>query len=583
MRKLLSALSALTFTFSAASSVAACNDTVKRFTTPTIADKIKNMIIAELAKEGAGPDGVEYKFGDLYNNTSTLTTLAERLINQEISNYFYSTGEQNWATWAKAPKINDINMDKVFKNSVMSLAVNKLYKEYLSSFATGTYLEYSMMDKNNRLIYDPSSAAKSLPWRLAGVQYYQYDSNNNLVPLPVLNQDSESRKEVKADLTNAGSSAANLANFKKQLAYEFHDYLLYTEVPAVIDNIIGQTFMRNTMFSEAAIPDSGQLKNHIYISKMNALFSNMMNWTTTTVGADMTTNFDMVWEYQIKLSDIGNDVGSINTAIQAASTGNAATLNGAGWTPTNFKTFVDDHLAKYNNVSIKDYNEDGSDPVFGIPHFKGFVAYDVSGNIVNGFSGGDYANQLKTYHQKAGFIVNSQTGSNFNYNFNGSKSQYTTFAYVLPVYVPDILNDATMNFGKTGSTTHATNIELKNYNNPVAPVDLSWNGVLDGQQGRSVKYLYDINKGAKAATWGTYANDGTTKMFDGDGNFTTGVDTTNYQLLQAAENAYAQSSTIQDLAKTRFYSLAFNYSKDNLYSQNLYNDIGKYIEEKPKN
>jgi hypothetical protein len=79
------------------------------------------------------------------------------------------------------------------------------------------------------------------------------------------------------------------------------------------------------------------------------------------------------------------------------------------------------------------------------------------------------------------------------------------------------------------------------------------------------------------ASLGLNTKDGSMEIFDKDGNITKGVDTTKLQLINQAEYLFGQQSTIVEAAKTRLYSIAFDYNPDNIYSQSLYSTLQKYV------
>ena len=303
----------------------------------------------------------------------------------------------------------------------------------------------------------------------------------------------------------------------------------------------------------------------------------------------------MVWEFKVAAKD--QDIAKLNTDIQAAqnpspNAGAEATLNGANWSPVNMNKFITSKIdtSLTSGDAITDFNKNGGDPIFGIPHFKWFVAYDNQGNILNKFDAGAYADQLKGVKQP-GFLAQSAGV----YNFADSTNTYDTFAYALPIYVPDLFasksvegaagnyNVASVTFNNS-SKIDSKQVELKNYNNPGGtPQDLSWAG-LGGSQGRSIAYIANGTQ-ATAMPYATFGNTAvgnkqTVAMFEKDGSANPNVDFTRYNLMQWAQYSFAQGSGIQTLAKDRLYSLAFEYNPKNVYSANLYNDIGKYIEEK---
>ena len=584
MKKLLSIFAAFGLTATGATGVVSCSTSFGRFSKPTLSDKLKKMIIAEIA----GKDNDVYgkkTFGDIFNSSETTEKLAVRLVNQIISEYFYGSTQQTWNQWAGGTTTSSSTDNaQVFKSWILQLATDQLYQDYLSSFAQDTYLEYTSIEQNYSLRFD-TSQKEGLKWAIPGITYLA--ENGTPLPPNQLTSYVKPRGNIEKLLYNPQGGIQTL---KTELAFTFNRYLFYVEVPKIIDNIIGQAFLNTDMFSNFVDPQGG---NKVYVNQVGALMSNMMNWTQYEPSSNnIKSNFLMVWEFKVAAKD--QNIAALNTAIRNAQDPNseAATLNGDNWSPDRMKYFITNTIERSaSGDNITDFNKNGGDPIFGIPHFKGFVAYDNQGNILNKFDAGAYATQLKAAKQP-GFLKDS-TGV---YNFADSTNTYDTFAYALPIYVPDLLaslpvtgaaskkyNVASVTFNNN-STINSKQVELKNYNNPGGTAqDLSWTG-LGGTLGRSVKY---IREGMQAtpepyATFGNTAvgDNKTVAMFTSKGIAQKDVDFTRYNLMQWAQYSFAQGSGIQTLAKDRLYSLAFEYNPKNVYSANLYNDIGKYIEEK---
>lgn len=580
MKKLLSIFGAFALLAGTTTSVIACGNSTSRFDNGTIADKLKDLIIAEIANN---PKYGKYTFGDLYNNTSTLNNLASELINREIGQYFTDQTQALWAVWAKAKPSSDNG--NVYQKLIMSLAIDQFYRDYLSAFASDTFLEtkiidgdYNVVDNAINLPSESTITPAFLPWKIANVQYYtadytNYDKDKSIkyTPNPVASDNSESYNQIKQQLTDPDKTKIN--TLKNGMAFEFSDYIIHVEVQKILKNIISQTYLNKTLFNTTFVKST----QHVYTNPYAPLMSSMMTWTGgAPTPSDIHSNFKMVYEYKIQYNQ--DEIDRINGAITTDTTGDKITL-GSGWTPTKFTDLANTLFPS----SLKNYNYDGGDPVFNVNHFKGFAAYDNTGSLVNGGKYDPYADPLKQA-SKAGFLRSSSKYDVYNFNDNATNPKFATFAFVLPIYLPDILNNAEINFG---GADKMKKIELVNYNNTTSgnPDSLAWGGsVLGAENGRSVKYLlnYKNNTGGKPlGTWGTYAADGTTTMFTADGNINPNVATDNFQLLQWAQNAYAQASNISQIAKTNLYSIAFDYNPDNIYSNNLYNAIGQYIEKKP--
>lgn len=548
----------------------------KPFNEPTLADDIRKKLLFAIQHN---PAFGGRSFGDVWNDVD-LMKLAIRLINRIISEHFYGLSYKTWATWAGLNNFQDLpDIKKVFRNWIFNIATDQLYREYLDTFAQGNFLEYKTVSKNENIRFDndntPGHQHQGLTWALPEIPYYDLTGHS------INYNDIDPKfKKNRAGIKKILEDPSQVSNLKRALRYSFSDHLLYGLVPQVIDNIITPTFLKLKALTSYV---DGANNTKVFVNRYSSLFATMMNWSVLDLSSpDIKSNFLMVWEYQVK-NEHSNE---INQVIKSHSQGRGV-LTGAGWTPKDYANFIDKQFHHAGQQSITEYNRNGSDPVFGIPHFKGFVAYDNTGKVLNKFTAKMYGEQLKKT-ARAGFL--SRNGDNYNF-LSQAGATYATYAYALPIYVPDILaahdnkkhkedNGSSLNFGGQ----HQVNVELKNYlNGDAYPEDLSWTG-LGTSNGRSVNYLAELQaqtSGKQAvATLGTYAADGETALYDEEGVTNPNVEWTNFDLLKWAIYSFGQNGDFTKLAKTRFYSIAFNYDRKNLYSQKLFDEIGKYIEEK---
>lgn len=596
MKKLFKLLAALILTSGASATVVACG--FGRFDKATLSDKLKNQIIAAINatnNQDAQYYG-KYTFGDIFSSSSETETLALRLVNQVISSYFYGSNFANWASWAGATLPTDAPtaFGKMFQNLVTSLAINQLYQDYVTAFAQNKYLDYQMVDSDYNISYSPPptppTPGNTVPWTLPDIYYVSTYNQKTGVPRALTTQPGarSTYADVKKDLFEPKDG---LATLKKQMAETYHDYLYRVEIPKVIDQIIGDVYLQYQFLN---LYQNSSTKK-VYISQNSQLISQMMNWPTSP-GPQKTfsSNFYMIWEYKVPISIASAMETKIGTLQTPAVTNKT-------WNPTFFKNFINPATPSPTNPSLQNesISKNGADPIFGIPGFAGFAAYNSSGTVVNGFKPNDlYQKQILgagTTRNKTGFIYNP-TYSRYWFN-SGPTDKYATFAFRLPIFIPDLLSGgedkgSSITFQNSDKTQKYEPITLKDYSNPdVTPPDLSWTGLGAGAKTRdSVDYLYD---GAAApsqtsnnfATFGTYtyskqSSQPQKPVYESDGAINPALESQRLQLMQEAEYAYGQTSAIETLAKDRFYSLAFNYNKKNIYSSNLYNDIGKYIQEK---
>ena len=554
--------------------LAGCKHEFTRFQNASLADNIKKYILATLKKNAKYAN---FTFHDLFKDED-LTKLVVRLINERTSDYFFRGMYAQRLVWAgglsEHPAQDIANLKKVFYHWVLNLSIDKLYTEYLKGFLDYSLLEWVSVQKNEEVIFDnKSDHHQGLRWVWSDIKYV--DQNHQMISYQSIDSKYKmTRQDVKAIVTDQ----TKIAQLKTELAYSFRPYLMHQIVPQVLDEIITAVYLNATSMLSYA---EDQTHNHVYIDHSSALFGSMMKWNNLIpTGSDIKSNFWMLWEYKVKKEYASQINTKISQQQNYSNPKPQGLFTGEEWAPVAYNNFIQNQLLKtVDGDEIENSNKDGVDPVFGIPHFKGFVAYDDDAKIVNGFEAGVYDASLKTA-QKAGFLLSNGAG---NYNFNKTpEDTYVTFAYALPIYVPDLLaqqdKTAALNFYDQDhqKSLHEV-IELKSYNNPGAIEDYSWAG-LGGFKGRSVKYLREQKPATKAATFGTYASDGTTAMYQ-DGLPNKDVDFTNFDLVNWASYMYGKNETLAERAKHEYYSVVFDYDAENVYSQALYDQIGKYIDE----
>ncbi len=625
MKKILSLFATLTLATSASSSVVSCNSKKNRFTDPTIADKFKNKIISEL---NGDQFSYKYKFDDIFKSQkSSLTTLAVRLIDQLTSKQFYTSNEKLFAEWAGVSDSDrsKIKFDNQFYNWVKSLTEEQVYTDYINKYTNGyAYLEDDAMSKSYNVLgigttgtstWDATKNYAQLKnvdvkystnekkvtmsfWQIPGISYTNAenpDTNNhiklgkdtiyqgNQINIPILEDGVRKNIILTSDkfkelLTNGSAKglvdgvsytiSPGLAGIKKLIYRGMAQYATFVTLPKILDKLISETYLQTTLLHRNY--NGSQANSDIFVTKNSGLLNLMQTWNTSTTSKLLTSNFKMVWEFKTPILDT-NGTTNLENKMNTYIGQKKSEINNQSWTPTKFKDFL-------SNSTITNLNNNGNDPIFGINHFKGFAAYN-GGSLLNSLALDDtYKSKIAAVNQ-TGFVQNGQPGK---YGFEDTNKKYAYFVFVLPIFAQDILNNQSITF----DNSKTKKIVLKDYysGDSGQGLDLSWAGLnLAGRQG--VKYISDIKNqiGSKyESSLGTFAvnkSGSAIKTYDDKGALNQNIDTTQTSLLRWAEYSFSGASTVSDAAKTRLYSIVFNYNKKNIYAQNLYDQIGKYIKD----
>ncbi|WP_342252468.1 hypothetical protein [Spiroplasma endosymbiont of Amphibalanus improvisus] len=547
--------------------VVACTDAAdKRFDTAGLPDEIKDDIMLNIQcnQDIFG----DVTFEDIFSDQD-MSDIAVQLLDQSVSKaYFERTQTDTWsyylqkATNSDSPIMwnDDETMDNIFQSWVESLATDKLYYDYLNGVNNNNRLEWNM---SNYLVSD-----KAIPkLGLQGKYYVPTDSNNlpNGVGQVNTNNDVDT-DTVKEWLTGGGGDT--IPEVKIYLKNWFYDYYIHEEVPDILDYILTAIYIDNSLIMNYQMDNGNE---GISIQKNGNLLYNMQSWEDIQSSSGLQSNFKMVWQLEV----------DPNYTLDPNST--TAKMNGYDWDPQVFGGALN---AIDSDPSSYEQDTSGGDPIWGIPHFQGFAAINSDDNTVINteyYTDNTYYSTEMIDANKAGWLVNDPENLNDPYSFSNDDNTSKYYAFVLPIYGIDIFNNLTLGYKQDASDPNSPSlvqgIDLKQVNSSNGkPTDtLDWN-MTNGydKNGYEVRYLHDLNNSDQAGL-GTLTNDGN-EIYNDNGDFNSGVETTKLQLIRWAEFSFAQDSSISEHAKTNLYSWAFDYNPDNIWSQTLYDAIGSYVE-----
>ena len=567
MKRLLSILGTISILASTSSAVVACkNDKFERFDTPAIADEIKKWIIAEI---NGNADYVQYSFNQIFNSAD-LKTLAIRLLDSNISKFYYSAEEATRARYTGVT-IDTSQPDNIIArqiiNFVKQVALDKLYTEYLAGISNNSPLEYKMASQG----YAPDYQTDN--WFVLGVKSYFYDKagsgRGSDFPLAdyaksraELEKDAGYKFKIDQKLYQSSYDDFNkLSEDAKKVALKvrFNDYYNHVEIPSVVDQILATTYLHQNQIRKYGTGND----SHLYINKNGALFNNIQSWEDNPSSRTTWKSYiKMVWEVKMSKTKLEKKFpySKIKTINDAA--------NG-----TDKKAIIDllqkDFAVDPASPDTTNQIKDGIDPIFNVPGFKGFVGFKKSDNsIFTTINNADlYKNNLGNV-LTAGIMRanNGPTDQASTYEFVDANKRNASLVFVLPIYTIDLMNNMTLNY-QNKQITDANKLEMKFYGSGGQPTDLNANWLV---QGLSVKWLYNSD-----GYLGSYDNTGT-PLYNPDGS-PTSVNNYKGNILKWIEYTMAQNTDLQKSGKTRLYSLAFNNDPKNIYSQTLYDAIGTYI------
>ncbi|WP_338964495.1 MULTISPECIES: lipoprotein [unclassified Spiroplasma] len=562
MKKLLSILGAITIVTSASTTVVACGKkNFERFTDPAIADEVKRWIISQIDSENQSSYvNVKYSFNDIFTKAD-LKTMAVRLLDTNISKFFYASEE---ATRARYTGVTiDVSkpeneLAKQIVSFVEQVALDNLYTKYLTGISNYTPLELIIAGQG----YAPDYQSEK--WFVGGVQSYFWKSTTTSPDYTKSRKDQgENNFEIK--IKPAGNDYTDfnkMTEDEKKIALKirFNDYYKHIEVPTVIDKIITATYLHQNEIKRYGGGDNTE----IYLNRNSALFNAIQLWDTIS-GARWNSYVKMVWELKLDKASL-DKLFETGGALENVATLNTDLTNKEDILTTNLKNMFN---AK-NGDEFKNMINEGIDPIFGLSGFKGFVGINKSKNeIFTTLNNADAYKQKIIETATPGIIKSGEGISPSSYQFLDANRRYGSVVLVLPIYTIDLMKNMNINYQNTKTNNKPLSLTWYGSGGTPTNLDQAWVSQQGGAK-RSLSWLYN-----QTGYLGTYDENGNA-LYDKDG-IPTNVPNVKGQILKWIEYTFAQFSDLQTAAKTRLYSLAFGYNPENVYSQTVFDAIGSFI------
>ncbi len=579
MRKLLSVLGIISLISTSSLSVVACSDSSARVDNK-LSDDLKKMINAQIV------DGDYQKFGSLTNeqiwnsNQDVINNLIVQLLNEDISRYFYKVQMENRNNNLDSKLHKDV-IDKLaqeaYSSDVDGLTSDNLFQTYSQDYQQHKYLENDLPSKGYQPDiessdwYAPGSYAPIMgsaasggnltgntwkdDWKFGdpeiSADVVQKDLSN-----PV-NQDLKNPTksfQYWKDHFNGAKSPNDINNLKTQLMKRFKTYA-YNEIQTnMFKRMLTVNLLQETEFEWNA-------KNKVsFINTGSPLFNIWQNWSKD----NWSSNVKMVWEYQYKKSTLSTHTTAINRLaninhLKSASSTDTTSLESLFGTGADKLPPVDpttsSSLGKYSDNNI------GADPIFGNQGYEGLYGIRDGKIFTQNTDNKDitpYTSELiDTKNSTPGFLKDT---SNTNYWFlDSNNNQYVTLAFTIPVNPMDL-----MFHSESSGTQHDINYIPGHDGSKVSNMDYDNNTDLFNEWTTNPKYSKRISSDISSL----------------------GAPIKN-QLFSLVESTIAESglgsgATSADTGLTNeaeqiYYSYAFNYNQDNIYSKALFDKIGKYV------
>ncbi|WP_338971436.1 lipoprotein [Spiroplasma endosymbiont of Panorpa germanica] len=437
MKKLLVILGSVSLLTSTSATVVACNAN-SRITEATLNDKILRSLLASVFgdKHAAAMD-----FGDIFNSgdlQSSLINIINRMIAQ--NNYFRATN--NLYDSLGLGKNTEEVAFRNYQTLNNSIATDKLYTDYtksISGAATTQALDYSIRRQSYSLnaqdlklevggeekVY--ANVGVKLPdgklWSIRN-ELATSDYSESIPTAKTLSGDGFSLVDI-SEGTSSPKAIAGYDNLtgKEALKYRFKDWFENEIQSKIIENLLSISRQIPEAFRVAAGPESN--KKTAYFNRYSAIGKYSQTWNNSST--PWTSNIKMVWEFTVK----NTNFGKVKTALESL---DIDQNSGVIKSDKN----IADNIAKFN-TAIGDANlsEDGNDPYFSQPGFKGFISIK-DGEIYG-------TNNLATDFTYKTSLVNASEpgviGENGHLYFQGAKSDEISVVFVLPVYLIQLLQD----------------------------------------------------------------------------------------------------------------------------------------------
>ncbi|WP_031543396.1 lipoprotein [Mesoplasma photuris] len=487
MKKLIAILGAIALSATTSSLVVSCTKEIVRGDSTSLADDLYNQLIAHA-------NGVGINVGDIYDEQETKDIIM-KIMNEEISNstFLNSKTAMNEILGFDNNDENKLEILKQFDKIKNSIYTTDFFQKYSTSLINKNPLEYlpeyrtlNFLDTKGLLNeVDASVDAKDgVENKMVYVQYQKistteedgsagseksikddsdswttwlsydepfldgYSETENIPTIEELTSvDNNFRlvtfKTVDATPTNTGPATVlelngqSLFTASEVLPFRFNNYFKEVLEPQMNDNVLAYSYINkglyNTYSSRLTI---GGRQN--FINTNSDLFKSVQSWNDNIENSK--SNLKMVWNFSVPTSQFKDLQIKI---IDAKKTN-----------PHGFRSLVDVENAfeGFENLSVA-----GADPFFGDILTSGYngIVKNVEGGV-EVVSGDLLVDDAAKGAINSTNELNILTGDNYEgyaSKDGGSKKEYIV---VLPIYLVDLFNPASMNINqeiKTGETT----------------------------------------------------------------------------------------------------------------------------------
>lgn len=576
MKKLLSIISSICLISAGTLNTVACDDSNTRISNPSLADKIKKYINFEIHNgDWKGSIYGQYKNENIWNNPEIekkLNSFILGLINKWIG---LSFNQKIYNDRAKQININikdEDKIDKIFNDEVNNIAKSQLYTTYIKDKNNFTYLE-NKISKASSGSYSPD--IQSGDWYVPGTysafmkdatavsedydpekSHWKDDYNPN-DPVYDANKvmDYYNLNPKLANFEywnkNFGKGKESTEKLQEDLTKRFKTYLKNEITLPIYDKMLSIIYLKMQKYS--VDPNT---KNP-YINIFSPFFQNWQNWDFTN--KDWSSNIKMVWQYNFPnyfdLEDLSKDIkDKLNKET------NINKIDDVFKEKTGIIQLIDEYReGKGEKPHTRGDDSLGSDPIFGKDGYEGIFGYDpnnASPTIITPNSNNDdlkpYLNELAKL-KKPGLL--RDRGNPLLHNRSNNNSE-TSIIFSIPIYPLDI-------YGNENDLIKFIPIDdIKDKKNKISTTYYG-GGIYNNVDFKNV--------------WNRFSN---YKKHSSDIEALKGYART--KLLNLIESTIASEKTkttsIGDQAKTAFYSFVFDYNPDNILTQNLFDQIGKYVQ-----
>ncbi|AXK51324.1 lipoprotein [Spiroplasma alleghenense] len=437
MKKLLGILGSVSLLVSTSATVVAC-DTNKRITEATLNDEILRSLLASVFgdRHAAAMD-----FGDIFNSGDIQTSLIN-IINRMIAQNNYFRATNNLYDSLGLGKNSEEVAFKKYQDLNNSIATDKLYTDYtksISGAATTQALDYSIRRQSYSLNAQDlklevdgkeetfQNVGVKLPdgklWSIRN-ELSTTDYSESIPTAKVLSGSGFSLVDISAG-TSSPKAIAGYDNLtgKEALKYRFKDWFENEIQSKIIENLLSISRQIPEAFRVAAGADN---KKTAYFNRYSAIGKYSQTWNNSST--PWTSNIKMVWEFTYK----NTNFGTVKTALDKLKVDQNSGVLAPGES-------IAKEIAAFHSGELESANlsEDGNDPYFSQPGFKGFISIK-DGEIYG-------TNNLATdFTYKTSLVNASEPGvlsENGHLYFQGTKSDEISVVFVLPVYLIQLLED----------------------------------------------------------------------------------------------------------------------------------------------